>query len=215
MTDHTYHRYISVSRRRRLTISVIVVVFIIFLATFSILGGHRLSSAFGEATSGDAIRMPAPNGLFTTTSDHNVHLASYISGHPTMVWFIAGGCASCAASIPAVSMHMRELARDGIQVVTLGLYGAFPPGRQGVVDLARFRIAAGGLGVIRPGWTWGVASKALSLKYDLLGTPDEYFLVASNGRIAYKNSVPVSTMPSLLAAAKRISAVQGSKRGGQ
>ncbi len=86
-----------------------------------------------------------------------------------MVWFVAGGCASCAASIPAVAAHLH-------------------------------RLTAGGP-VTRPGWIWGIASPGLSRAHDPGGTPDVYALISSSGRITYRGSVPVSTMPQLLAAA--------------
>jgi hypothetical protein len=189
---------ISPFRRHRLFVFVLVALLIVSLVAVRLVVEHRGSSASGVATTTAAVGRIAPTGSFTTTSDHSANLASYIGGHTTMVWFIAGGCASCAVSIPAVAQHLHQLTGDGVQVVTLGLYGAFPTGRQGVVQLASFGSAAAGTSITRPGWTWGMASKALSLAYDPSGTPDEYFLVASDGHVVYQNSVPVSTMPQLL-----------------
>jgi hypothetical protein len=62
------------------------------------------------------------------------------------------------------------------------------------------RLTAGGP-VTRPGWIWGIASPGLSRAHDPGGTPDVYALISSSGRITYRGSVPVSTMPQLLAAA--------------
>jgi len=122
-----------------------------------------------------------------------------------MVWFVAGGCASCAASIPAVASHLNQLTGAGLRVLTLGLSGDFGPGRQGVAQLLTFgREAMLGKGIVRPGWEWGLASKPLSLAYDPSGTPDLYVLIDQAGRIRYRNSVPVSTMGALLVAAKRL-----------
>ncbi|MDA8073515.1 MAG: TlpA disulfide reductase family protein [Actinomycetota bacterium] len=145
----------------------------------------------------------APNGTFTTPRGTSTTIAS-LRGKPTMVWFVAGGCASCAASIPAVAQQLGQLSSDGVQVVTLGLYGAFSTGKQGVAQLLSFGRAAAGTTITRPGWTWGLASEALSEAYDPSGAPDIYALIGPDGRIRYQNSVPVSTMPQLLAAVGRL-----------
>jgi hypothetical protein len=121
-----------------------------------------------------------------------------------MVWFVAGGCASCAASIPAVAAHLDQLTRGGLRVLTLGLYGAFAPGSKGARELLSFARAAAGTNIERPGWEWGMASKSLSLAYDPSGTPDLYVLVGPDGHVRYHNSVPVSTMGELLAATERL-----------
>jgi hypothetical protein len=122
-----------------------------------------------------------------------------------MVWFVAGGCASCAASIPAVASHLDQLTGAGLRVLTLGLYGDFSSGKKGVIQLLAFgREATSGKPITRPAWEWGMASKSLSLAYDPAGTPDLYVLIGSTGHIRYRNSVPVSTMGKLLAAAKRL-----------
>lgn len=147
----------------------------------------------------------APNGTYTTPSGRTATIAA-LRGTPTMVWFVAGGCASCAASIPAVASHFATLTHSGLRVLTLGLYGAFPPGRAGVAQLLAFAKAAAGASVERPGWSWGMASKPLSMAYDPAGIPDTYVLIDGNGRVRYRNSVPVSTMHQLLAAAARLGA---------
>jgi hypothetical protein len=146
----------------------------------------------------------APNGAFTTSTGATATIAS-LRGKPILVWFVAGGCASCAASIPAVSSHLDQITGRGVQVLTLGLYGAFPNGRGGVGQLLSFGRAAAGGSITRPGWKWGMASKSLSMAYDPSGTPDVYALIGADGHVRYRNSVPVSTMPQLLAAIGRLS----------
>jgi hypothetical protein len=116
---------------------------------------------------------------------------------------VANGCASCAVSIPAVAQHFAQLQADGVQVLTLGLYGAFGTGRQGAAQALAFGRSAAGTNVERPGWTWAMPTEALSVAYDPSGNPDEYFLIGPDGRIRYHNSVPVSTMAQLLSAARR------------
>jgi hypothetical protein len=158
----------------------------------------------GAGTQGSAGSAPlAPDGTFTTVGGKHVTIAS-LRGRPAMVWFVAGGCASCAASIPAVAAHLRQLTADGLRVVTLGLAGDFPAGEQGLSLLADFGRAAAGGPITRPGWIWGVASASLSRAYDPGGTPDMYALISPSGRITYRGSVPVSTMPQLLAAAAHL-----------
>ncbi|MGC8514114.1 MAG: peroxiredoxin family protein, partial [Acidimicrobiales bacterium] len=149
----------------------------------------------------------APNGDYTTPTGSNVTIAS-LRGKPTLVWFVAGGCASCSASIPAVASHFAQLTSNGLQVLTLGLYGNFPQGKKGAVQLVTFGRAATAWGswgnIERPGWTWGMASESLSMAYDPTGTPDVYTLIGPQGHIRYRNSVPVSTMAQLLAAVRSL-----------
>ena len=184
-------------------------VFVLALLVVAGLGAY-LAVGRSDSPSHTALRVPAsqptdtgsapaaPNGTFTTPSGAPSTIAS-LRGKPTMVWFVAGGCASCAASIPAVAQHLGQLSSDGVRVVTLGLYGNFSTGKRGVAQLLSFGRAAAGTTITRPGWTWGMASAALSEAYDPSGTPDVYALIGPDGRLGYQNSVPVSTMPQLLA----------------
>lgn len=195
--------HISVLKRHRLKVLALLVAVVIGLVAFRIFLVERGSSAFRTVAITAAVGRKAPVGQFMTSSGHTANLASYIGGRKTLVWFVAGGCAGCASSIPAVAQHFRQLRDDGVHVVTLGLYGAFPNGKQGSVQLKSFGSEAAGASISRPGWTWGMASKKLTFAYDPSGTPDEYFLIAPNGNIVYQNSVPVSTLPQLLTAASR------------
>lgn len=151
---------------------------------------------------GSPVAPLAPNGTFLTSTGSET--VSALRNRPAMLWFVAGGCASCEASIPVVADHLAALTSTGLRVVTLGLYGDFPQGRQGLADLLAFgRWAAGG-SIDRPGWTWGLASRQLSLAYDPTGVPDLYVLVGPHGHIRYRSSVPASTLRALLREARRI-----------
>ena len=164
------------------------------------------SSSASASTSTSTVGTPAPNGAFTTPAGTIATIAS-LRGKPTMVWFVAGGCASCAASIPAVASHLAQLTGAGLRVLTLGLYGDFSSGKTGVAQLLSFgRSATFGGSIERPGWEWGMASKSLSLAYDPAGIPDLYVLIGPTGHVRYRNSVPDSTMGDLIAAAKRLGA---------
>ncbi len=145
----------------------------------------------------------APNGTYTTPSGATNTIAA-LRGRPTMVWFVAWGCASCAASIPVVAANLGELTHMGFRVLSLGLFGYFPPGRKGVAELLSFGRAAARSNIARPGWSWGLASKALSIGYDPEAVPDLYVLIDSSGHIRYRNAGPVSTMPQLIEAAARV-----------
>jgi len=183
------------------------------LGTFALVGTR--SSSTSPKTSGERQAAatedapdpatPAPNGTFVTASGATATVAS-LRGAPTMMWFVAGGCASCAASIPVVvAAHFHDLRATGLRVLTLGLYGDFAAGDKGVAQLLAFgHEAAFGEPIARPGWQWGMASKSLSLAYDPAGIPDLYVLIGPTGHIRYRNSVPGSTMKELLAAAKRL-----------
>lgn len=191
-------------RRRRRVLSAAVAAVAVALVA-GVFVAHDRSTTTASRPRGDGVTVatvgaPAPNGIFTTANGTRETIAS-LRGHATLVWFVAGGCASCAASIPTVARHLTQLQDKGVQVLTLGLYGAFEPGERGAAQLAAFGRVAAGANVTRPGWTWAMPSEALSIAYDPSGIPDEYFLVNPAGTITYHNSVPVSTMARLLAAA--------------
>lgn len=193
-----------VPARRRWVMPVAVVTGAVALAAGILVAHNRsttsaISPQGGEATQAK-VGAPAPNGTFTTANGTQETIAS-LRGHTTLVWLVADGCASCAASIPTVAQHLAQLQDKGVQVLTLGLYGAFEPGTPGVKQLTAFGRTAAGANVTRPGWTWAMPTEALSVAYDPSGNPDEYFLINPAGNIIYHNSVPVSTMPQLLAAA--------------
>jgi hypothetical protein len=156
-------------------------------------------------TSRSATNAPiAPNGTYLTAMGSTATIAS-LRGAPTMVWFVAGGCASCAASVPAVAAHLDALTHSGLRVLTLGRSG-FRPGRAGGTQLLNFATAAAGAPVERPGRSWGMASKSLSVAYDPAGVPDIYLLIGPGGHLRYRNGVPDSTMHQLLAASSRLAA---------
>lgn len=156
--------------------------------------GIVLAACGGE---GSAKTQVAPNGAVTLLDGKTTTLASLRDG-PTLVWFVAAGCASCAASIPAVAQRLAIFARADTRVLAFGLYGSFDQGSKGLKQLAAFGRAAAGPTFSNAVWTWGLASAGLSAAYDRSGVPDEYFLLDAAGRTAYQGSVPVSTMGTLL-----------------
>lgn len=144
-------------------------------------------------------------GAMTLIDGRTTSLAA-LHGRPTLVWFVAEGCASCAASIPAVGTHLGAFAYAHTSVLVLGIYGAFGNGRQALSQLAAFGRSAAGARFADPAWTWGVASAGLTEAFDPGGVPDEYFLLDRSGRVAYRGSVPVSTIGSLLSHLKEVAA---------
>ena len=216
-----YEHAIASRRGRRWAVAAGALALVIGLGAYALVGtaSGTVSVKAGPATSKhhaakqasgspsaptSASGAPAPNGTFTTPAGTTATIAS-LRGKPTMVWFVAGGCASCAASIPAVASHFDQLHATGLRVLTLGLYGDFASGKKGVAELLTFgREAAFNEPITRAGWEWGMASKALSLAYDPAGIPDLYVLIGATGHIRYRNSVPDSTMGALIAAAKRL-----------
>ncbi|MHB1486593.1 MAG: peroxiredoxin family protein [Acidimicrobiales bacterium] len=185
-----------------------VVLLVAGVGTYLVASRARLATSSASQPAAATNGSLAPNGTFTTTTGAPATIAS-LRGKPTLVWFVAAGCASCAASIPTIAQNMRQLQSNGVEVVTLGLYGAFPTGKQGIAQLLSFGRAAAGTSIERPGWTWGTASEALSAAYDPSGTPDVYALINADGYVIYRNSVPVSTMPQLLAATGALSGHTG------
>lgn len=195
----------SEMRRDRLLILALVVVLIGGLVTSRLVLERHTPLASPSAVLAADIGRIAPTGLFTSTTGHPEHLAWYVRKGPTMVWFVVAGCASCAVSIPSVAQHLRLLATDHVHVLVLDLFGDLGSGLTGRAELVDFGKASSGSSYESPTWTWGLASKSLSYAYDPSGTPDEYFLVAPNGRVVLQNRVPLNTMSQLLRAAGRLS----------
>lgn len=155
------------------------------------------------STTAAAVGQMAPNGTFTSMAGGTGTISS-LRGRPLLVWFVAGGCASCAVSIPTVAQHLAQLQADQVTVVTLGLPDWFASGAKGLQELQFFGKTAAHRTVPTSQWIWGMPATALVRAYDPTGTPDVYTLVGPDGHIRYQNSVPASTMPQLLAAARHL-----------
>lgn len=145
-----------------------------------------------------AAAAPVPGGAFTMLDGKHATLTG-LRGRPVLVWFVAAGCASCAASIPVVGQHLAAFTSARTRILVLGIYGAFGQGANGTAQLASFGKAAAGKTFGSPAWTWGLASEQLTAAFDPSGTPDAYVLLDAAGHAVYRNSVPVSTMSALLA----------------
>jgi len=144
-----------------------------------------------------AVGATAPGGTFTTLDGTTLDVAS-LRGKPTVLWFVAAGCSSCTASIPAVADHLQQLHNAGVQVEVIDLYGDLGSGTQGAQDLRTLGTSLVGARLTDPGWTWGTSSKDLSFSYDASGQPDVYYVLDRTGTITYTDGVPVSTMDQLL-----------------
>jgi hypothetical protein len=187
---------------RRLPLSALVVTLTAGLAACGAqsnpAGGTERTAAAGIRTAAaSAPSRTAAGGVLAEIDGRSTTLRTF-EGRPVMVWFVANGCASCAASIPVVASHLSTFARADVRVLVLGIYGAFGQGTQARAQLASFGRSAAGHRFADPAWTWGVASATLTSAYDPGGVPDEYFLLDRAGRTVYQGSVPVSTMGSLL-----------------
>jgi len=124
-----------------------------------------------------------------------------LRGKPTVLWFIAAGCSSCTASIPALADHLAELKADGVQVKVIDLYDDLGQGPKAAAALNKLGRGLAGKRFDDPTWQWGLSSKELSFRYDQLGSPDIYYVLDRTGKIIYQNGVPISTMDQLLASA--------------
>ncbi len=154
-------------------------------------------AAGGPAPAAAAVGGTAPGGTFTTLDGATLDVAS-LRGKPTVLWFVAAGCSSCTASIPAVADHLQQLHNAGVQVAVIDLYGDLGSGTQGTQDLRNLGTSLVGARLTDPAWTWGTSSKDLSFSYDASGQPDVYYVLDRTGKITYTDGVPVSTMDQLL-----------------
>jgi hypothetical protein len=181
----------------RLGAALLVITLVAALGLWAASRGGRGQDSSAQ-TGGPATGAEAPGGTYTLLNGTQANLSA-LRGEPTMVWFVADGCASCAVSIPAVAQHLPAFTQARTRVLVLGLYGAFGLGAQGTAALASFGKTAAGESFTSPAWTWGLASQRLTTSLDPAGVPDAYYLIDSEGHITYQNSVPVSTIGDLLA----------------
>jgi len=164
--------------------------------------GNAASGATAESASTQRAKVGAssPAGTYTTLDGQAVDVAS-LRGKPTLLWFIAAGCSSCTASIPALADHLAELKADGVQVKVVDLYGDLGQGPKAAASLSKLGRGLAGRRFGDPTWQWGISSKELSFRYDRFGEPDIYYVMDRTGKITYQNGVPISTMDELLTSA--------------
>lgn len=167
------------------------------------------SGATGDAATSTApakVGALSPGGTYTGVDGQVVDVAS-VRGKPTVLWFIAAGCSSCTASIPAVADHLAEFKADGVQVKVIDLYDDLGQGPKAAALLSKLGRHLAGKRFDDPTWQWGISSKELSFRYDKFGEPDVYYILDRTGKITYQNGVPISTMDELLAKAHDAAAV--------
>ena len=151
-----------------------------------------------SATASSAAAGLAPDGTFTTLDANTATVAALrgkamtvagLRGKPTLLWLLVTSCSSCVASAPAIAKALPSLQADGVQVVSLDLYGALPSTLQGFDQLAAWAAHNAGPAWSSTDWTWGMASEPLSLAYDPSGTPDLYVLIGPRGHLRYQDSL--------------------------
>jgi thiol-disulfide isomerase/thioredoxin len=171
----------------------------------AVLGLHyanRPSSASVTAGSAavPAVGKPAPPGTFTTLAGQTVDVAS-LKGHPTLVWFVSTWCSSCQAGTQTMAAYLPKLAADGVKVEEIELYQDLGQSGPTMTSFAR---QLAGSEATSPDWTFGTSSASLTRTYDPQSYLDIYYLLNAQGQVTYINSSPGSTMPQLLAAARKL-----------
>ena len=161
--------------------------------------GKAVNGTTAESVSTQPAKVGAasPAGKYADLAGRTVDVAS-LRGKPTVLWFIAAGCSSCTASIPALADHLAELKADGVQVKVIDLYGDLGQGPKAAASLTKLGRGLAGKRFDDPTWQWGISSKELSFRYDQYGEPDVYYVLDRAGKVTYKNGVPISTMDELL-----------------
>jgi thiol-disulfide isomerase/thioredoxin len=125
-----------------------------------------------------------------------------LRGQPTLLWFVATWCPSCQAGTPAIAQHFAQLRAAKVRVVEVELYQNLGQPGPTITDFGR-KLAGTEYG--NPDWTFATSSADLTRAYDPDGSTDVYYLLDADGRIAYVNGAPASTLPDLLAHAVTLS----------
>lgn len=185
---------------------VVVVVGAVLILHFSSSGSSSSSASASSAQvnpemgTPQAVGLSAPNGTFTTTTGQQLSVAS-LQGKPTLIWFVSTWCSSCQAGTQAMAANVSKLASDGVRVVEVELYKDLGQSGPGMTTFAK-KLA--GSQYSNPDWVFAKSSKELTETYDPKSYLDIYYLLNSNGQIAYVNGSPGSTMPSLLSQAANL-----------
>jgi len=182
-------------RAARIGVIALVLLAVVVAGMWAARRGAPVHAARAAGVSAAAAAVPG--GSFTLLNGKHATLAG-LRGRPVMVWFVAAGCSSCEASIPAVGAHLAAFRAAQTRILVLGMYGVYGQGANGTAALASFGKATAGKAFNSLAWTWGLASEHLTAAFDPSGIPDTYFLLDAAGHIIYQNSVPVSTMSALL-----------------
>lgn len=196
----------SPRRRRRLAVTVLLPLLVVACGTPSARSGAGTPAAGTSqhaASIPPKVGQPAPDGTFVDTAGGTRTIAS-LRGHPSLVWFVAVSCSSCAVSVPVFAKHLPDFAAKGVHIAVVDLYGDLDSTDKGRADLASFARHTAHERYGDPGWTWGVSTKSLSYAYDPYGEPDLYYLLDAHGIVTDINSVPVSTIGHLLDAVNRL-----------
>lgn len=179
------------------------------LALLGVVLGLHFSSAPSSAPSStpnsrmgttQAVGLLAPAGTFTTTSGHQLTVAS-LRGKPTLLWFVSTWCTSCQAGTQTMAQNMPKLEADGVHVVEVELYRDL--GQSGP-SLSSFGKQLAGVQYGNPDWTFGTSSSDLTRTYDPGSYLDIYYLLNAQGRIVYVNGSPSSTMSNILSEASKL-----------
>lgn len=144
----------------------------------------------------------APAGSFRSTSGATISLAS-LRGRPALLWLVTTWCSSCQAGTQTVAQRLPALTSHHVKVIELELYKNLGGPPQSVAGFAR---QYAGAAAHNAAWTFGNASKQLSLTYDPQAYLDVYYLIGPNGHIRYVNSSPSATIGNLLAQTAKLPA---------
>lgn len=169
-----------------------------------LIGLHISNGTTGTSSSASTplrIGSVAPNGSLTTLDGQTTDISA-LRGRPALIWFVSTWCSSCQAGTQTMAQNLNTLRSDGVHVDEVELYQDL--GQSGP-SLGTFAKSLAGSQFVNPDWTFALSSASLTHIYDPQSYLDIYYLLNADGKITYVNGSPASTMPQLLAAAKRLS----------
>jgi hypothetical protein len=117
------------------------------------------------------------------------------------LWLVATWCSSCQAGTQFLAQQgFTSLQAAGVRVEELELYDDL--GQSGP-SITQFRRQLAGAAGTSADWQWGVASQAMTERYDPKAYLDIYYLLDRNGDVRYVNGSPASTFSTLLTAVEQ------------
>lgn len=140
-----------------------------------------LAGTLGSSAKLGADRPSAPVAAFRTIDGRDVTLTG-LHGHPVALYFMASWCATCVPEAQALGQLARDGSVPGLQVFVVDVD---PVDSTQALAAFRDRYVGGGLN-----WVFD-ANQTLTRAFGVASL-DTTVLIDASGRVAYRNTVPLS-----------------------
>jgi peroxiredoxin len=140
-----------------------------------------LANTFGSGATVRTDRPAAPTVAFRTIDGRDLTLAG-LRGQPVALYFMASWCSTCVPEAQAWGQIARDRAEPGLEVFVIDVDPADSP-----QSLAAFRD-----GYVGGGLQWVFDANQTLTRAFSVASLDTTVLIDASGRVAFRNTVPMS-----------------------